>query len=136
VRTEAALAYFLPRYTGTRGAAGAGAVLQLVTVAGRVCPRGVLGRVELAAPCVGLEVGAALGRGVGVEIPRRDRVLWAAALVGPALGVRVHPRMTLFGDFQAGFPLGRPTFAMRELGTVWRASIGARGFLGLEVRLR
>jgi hypothetical protein len=133
VRTEASAQYFMPRYTGATG--GAGAVLQLVTAAARVCPRGLLRRIELAAPCVGLELGAALGRGVGVDVSRRDAVLWAAALVGPALAIRVHPRMTAFADAHAAFPLGRPTFAMRELGTVWRASIGVRALVGLEIRL-
>lgn len=134
VRVEATGAYFMPRYTN--GVSGAGAVLQLVTVAGRVCPRAVLPRLEIAAPCVGLELGAALGRGVGVDVPRSDAVLWAALQLGPALAVRINPRMSAFVDAHAAFPLGRPAFAMRELGTVWRASIGARALVGLEIRLR
>jgi hypothetical protein len=133
LRADASLMYFMPRYTGGRG--GAGAVVQLVSTAVRACPRIDMRKVELATPCAGLEIGSALGRGVGVLEPKSDAVLWAAAQVGSMLGVRVHRRLSVLADAHAAFPLGRPTFALRELGTVWRASIGLRVLVGLEVRL-
>lgn len=134
MRADLGAMYFMPRYTG--GIGGVGAVVQLVSTAARVCPRIDLRRVELATPCGGLELGAALGKGVGVNSPKNDAVLWAAAQVGSMIGVRVHRRLSVLADGHAAFPLGRPTFALRELGTVWRASIGLRVLVGLEIKLR
>lgn len=134
IRSEIGVKYFAPRYTN--GVEGAGAVMQLLAVDARVCTRATWRRLEIAAPCVGLELGATLGRGVGVDNPKRDTVLWAAALLGPALAVRVASRVHAFGEAHAAFPLGHPVFAMRELGTVWRASTGLRLLVGLEIRLR
>lgn len=134
LRADVSAMYFMPRYTG--GIERVGALIQLVSTAARVCPRIALRRVELATPCAGLEVGAALGKGVGVDAPKSDAVLWAAAQLGSMLGVQVRRRLTVIADAHAAFPLGRPTFALHDLGRVWRASIGLRMLVGLEIQLR
>lgn len=133
IRLEVLGLYASPRVTAPSG--GAGAVLQLASVAVRGCGRLLTRWIELPM-CAGLEAGAVIGRGVGVDAPRRDQVLWAAALLGPGLVVRAHPRLGIVLDGHVAFPLGRPTFTLDPVGTVWRAGIGGRVLLGVEVWLR
>ncbi len=129
-RLELSGLYATPRYTEQSG--DAGAVLQLATFAARGCGRLLTRWVEIPL-CAGLEVGAVFGRGVGVDDPRRDQVLWAAALLGPALVIRAHPRLGVVLDGDVAFPLGRPSFELHPYGTVWKAGIGGRVLIGIEV---
>jgi hypothetical protein len=132
-RLELVGIYATPRVT--ERTAGAGAVLQLAAVAVRGCGRLVPSRwIELPL-CAGVELGAVLGRGIGVSTPRRDHVLWAAALLGPGLVIRAHRRLGVVIEGHVAFPLGRPSFALDPFGTVWKGRIGGRAFVGLEVWL-
>jgi hypothetical protein len=130
VRLDVSGLYATPRVIEQSG--GAGAVLQLATFAARGCGRLLTRWVELPL-CAGLEVGAVFGRGVGVDDGKRDTVLWAAALLGPALVIRAHRRLGVSLDGHVAFPLGRPSFDLQPYGTVWRAGIGGRVLIGLEV---
>jgi hypothetical protein len=132
-RLEVSGLYATPRVTERTG--GAGAVLQLAAFGVRGCGRVLTRWIELPM-CAGLEVGAVLGRGVGVDNPRRDRVLWGAAVFGPGLVVRAHPRLGIVLDGHVAVPLGRPAFVLDPYGTVWRARIGGRVLAGIEVWFR
>lgn len=129
-RLELSGLYATPRLTEPSG--DAGAVLQLATFAARGCGRLLTRWVELPM-CAGLEIGAVFGRGVGVDDPRHDQVLWAAALLGPGLVIRAHPRLGVVIDGHVAFPLGRPSFELHPYGTVWEAGIGGRVLAGIEV---
>jgi hypothetical protein len=86
--------------------------------------------------CGGGELGAMVGRGVGIDEPRTERVLWGAAWVGPrVLGV-VHPRVVLLGGVDLVVPLARYRFEVDGLGVVHRVDpVGGRFRLGVGVRL-
>jgi hypothetical protein len=134
-RADAMVAWVLPRGASLPGDTGAGARLQIIAAALRGCAR--LGSAAVEVPlCAGLELGAVLGLGTGIDDPHRDQVLWAAAVLGPGVRLPVHRRIALVVDTQLAIPLGRPRFELDGLGQVYRARTGGRALLGLEFRLR
>src|SRR5688500_13336233 len=110
-RADAIATWVLPRGTALRDGSGAGAVLQLAAVAVRGCARVRSDAVELPL-CAGVELGAVIGEGTGVDEPERDRVLWASALLGPGLHIAVRRRIALVLDTTLAIPLGRPRFEL------------------------
>lgn len=113
----------------------AGGDLQLSVGSAGACAR--LGRRAFELPlCAGGELGAMHGRGVGIDSPRTERVLWAAAWAGPRALWIVHPRLVLLGGVDLVVPLARYRFEVAGLGVVHRVGpVGGRFRLGLGVRI-
>lgn len=90
--------------------------------------------------CVGLQVGAMHGRGVGsgLEVKQEARALWLATRVGPA--VRWRPRggrVGLWLGLDVLVALTRPAFETAGGVRVHEAArVGGQASLGVEVRLR
>ncbi|HWB79621.1 MAG TPA: hypothetical protein VG755_31880 [Nannocystaceae bacterium] len=132
-RADAIAVWVLPRATSlTPG--GPGARVQLAAGAVRGCVR--LGDVVEVPLCAGIELGAVHGKATHVDKIGSDDVLWAAALLGPGVRVRVRRRIALVLDTTLAIPLGRPRFELTELGQVYRARTGARALFGIEFRVR
>ena len=87
LRVEAAGYAWLPRNTLKGPTPTASAEMGLYVGALRGCLERAWGRV-MVGPCLGVELGAAWGRGLDVERPRRVAGLWSAGW----LGVLVRPR--------------------------------------------
>jgi hypothetical protein len=113
----------------------AGGDLQLSAGSLGACAR--LGRRRVEVPlCGGGELGAMYGRGVGIDAPRTERVLWAAAWVGPRLVWVLQPRFVLLGGVDLVVPLARYRFEVQGLGVVHRVDpVGGRFRLGFGVRI-
>jgi hypothetical protein len=114
---------------------GRGGDLQLSHGTLGACAR--LGRGKLEVPlCAGAELGAMYGRGVGVDTPRSERVLWAAAWAGPRIAWRASRRLALGAAVDLVVPLARYRFEIDGLGVAHRVSpVGGRISVGLGVRL-
>lgn len=112
-----------------------GGDLQLSTGSLGACAR--LGRAKIEVPlCGGAEAGAIYGRGIGVDAPRSERVLWAAAWVGPRVLWVLRPRLVLLGGVDLVVPLARYRFEIEGIGLVHEVDpVGGRFRLGLGVRL-
>ncbi|MBK8239364.1 MAG: hypothetical protein IPK74_27895 [Deltaproteobacteria bacterium] len=86
--------------------------------------------------CGGAEVGALVGRGVGIAVPRREQLLWLAAWAGPRWMWSVHRRVALLADVDVVVPMARYRFEVGGLGVVHRVDpVGGRVHLGLGIRL-
>lgn len=112
-----------------------GGDLQLSSGSLGACAR--LGRGSIEVPlCSGAELGAIYGRGVGVDAPKNERVLWAAAWLGPRVMWVLRPRLVLLGGVDLVVPLARYRFEIEGIGPVHEvAPVGGRFRLGLGVRL-
>lgn len=112
-----------------------GGDLQLSAASVGACAR--LGRKRIEVPlCGGGELGAIYGRGVGIDAPKRERVLWSAAWVGPRVLWVLRPRLVLLGGVDLVVPLARYRFQIDGVGVVHRVDpVGGRVRLGLGVRL-
>lgn len=129
-RLELVAQYWTPRQSNPRGA---GALIQLATVGVHACPRVRSGRIELWPGCAGVELGVAAGRGLGVTDGAQDQVLWLAGLVGTGLAIHANGRIAVVIEGDAAIPIGRSSFAIDHVGPIWRAAIGGRALLGIEV---
>ena len=86
--------------------------------------------------CAGAAIGAMRGRGFGVAMTETSTQLWAAALVGPALRIRVGPSLAVWFAVDAALALERPEFHMRNLDLLYRPDlVSAEASIGLEFRL-
>lgn len=113
----------------------AGARVRMWAVGARGCWVPEARRVEVPL-CGGLEVGQALGEGVGYAGARSDRFVWAAALLGPALAWAPRPWLALWLGADLAVPLRRGSFGAAGLGTIFAiAPVSLRAALGLEFRL-
>lgn len=113
-----------------------GAALQQAFVVVRGCGL-VRPEAKLQVPlCGGVEAGALIGRGQGVERARTDSIPWLAAQArGGVLGW-VHPRVALSLAAEPFVALYRPAFRISPVGVLWRPrAAGVRGLAGVEIRL-
>ncbi|HWB81907.1 MAG TPA: hypothetical protein VG755_43390 [Nannocystaceae bacterium] len=96
-----------------------------------------LGRRRFELPlCAGAEVGAIHGRGLGISEPKTERVLWAAAVLGPRAMWVVHPRLALLFGADLVVPFARYRFEIAGIGVIHRVEpVGGRFRLGLGVRI-
>lgn len=132
VRLELGGSHWFRRTARTDDARGE---LSLSAGSASVCAR--LGRHRFELPlCGGAEVGAIHGRGLGISEPRTERVLWAAAVLGPRAMWVVHPRLALLFGADLVIPLARYRFEIAGIGVIHRVDpVGGRFRLGLGVRL-
>lgn len=135
-RVELGFAGLVPREARPDPAQPPGARLSLWTARLRAC--GVAGlrpRLELAG-CGGIEVGALLGAGFGVEAARTRAQPWVAVVVGPELAVPVARRLAVTVGVDAQVPVVRPQFVLDGVGPVFRAHPAAfRAVLGVQLRI-
>lgn len=142
VRVELLATWGSPRTL--RYADGAGVRVQSLGIAARGCLEPKVGRSanpsanRLSLPvCLGLEGGPSFGRGRDVPRPTGAINGWLAAELGVAAIVRVHPRVGLVIAADAHVALLRPAFHLGVRSEIVDApQVGARGLLGLELRLR
>lgn len=125
-----------PRTTELTRAPGVRARLGRWSLAARGC--GVPGRGRIEVPlCGAIEAGAISGEGRGETVDPQRRVLrpWIAAVLGPALAVRVVPRLAVLIGADVVVPLWRARFVIGD-DTVHRPTrVGVRGLAGVELRL-
>ncbi|WAS92321.1 hypothetical protein [Nannocystis punicea] len=135
-RVELGLSGLAPREARLDPTQPPGARLSLWTASLRAC--GVAGlrpRLELAG-CGGLEAGALLGAGFGVEDARTRAQPWLAMVVGPELAVPVARRVAVTLGVDAVVPIVRPLFVLDGIGPVFRANPAAfRAVLGVQLRI-
>ncbi len=119
-----------------RYADGAGVRTQAFTLGVRACPSPRLGRVTVPV-CVGVVGGPVRGRGTGVPRLTDGTSAWLAAEVGVAAIIAVHRRVGLVLGVDGFAALVRPAFHLGSRPDVLATpSVGGRGLLGIEVRLR
>lgn len=135
-RVELGFAGLVPREARPDPAQPPGARLSLWTATLRACGVArVRPRLELAG-CGGLEAGALLGAGFGVEAARTRAQPWFAVVVGPELAVPVARRSAVTLGVDAVVPLVRPLFVLDGIGPVFRAHPAAfRAVLGVQLRI-
>lgn len=134
-RVEATALYRGPTTQASAVAPTAGARVRLWAVGARGCGVPRVGPVELPL-CAGVEVGQALGEGVGYVGARRDGFVWAAAVLGAAAAWAPWRRLALWIGADLGLPLRRGTFGATGLGTMFEiAPVSLRAAAGLELRL-
>ncbi len=110
----------------------AGADVALSSGALAACWTPSLGRFTIGA-CGGMEAGAVVGRGRGLESPLVARDLWLAAVPGLRVGWTVHPRVRLGALVDVPVSLRRPRFSIDDF-DVPLMQVGAAGvFAGLSV---
>lgn len=86
--------------------------------------------------CGGIEAGALVGRGRGVERARTDSIPWLAVQARTGLLGWVHPRIGLSVGVEPFVALYRPAFRISPVGVLWRPeAAGVRGMAGVEIRL-
>lgn len=110
------------------------AALRLVAGSASACGR--VGTAGLEVPlCGGVEVGTLLGRGVGVDVPRSDRLVWAAARLQSGFAWAPHPRIALFAQATMLINVLSMHFVVDETETVYRVPrMGGRFGAGVELR--
>ncbi len=106
-----------------------GANLHLVASGAAVCPEGRWKRVTLPV-CAGLEAGAIVGRGVGIDEPKTDAVPWLAVPLSAGLDVGLGHHVVLSLAVEGLFPILRPVFVVTGLGDVFRPAPAAMRLLG------
>ncbi len=120
------------------GTAQIGGVFQSGAVEMRGCP--ALSRRAIEVPiCLGLQVGAMVGRGrgTGLETTTSARALWLAGTLGAALVWRPWERVGFSLQVDALVGLTRPVFQTAGGEVVHRASrFGGQALVGVEVRVR
>ncbi len=112
-----------------------GGDIRLAVGHARGCARLGIGAFEFPL-CGGVEAGALRGIGVGIDQPRRDRVLWLAALADGGAAWSPVRRFALRTRVGAVVPLVRQRFAVGGLGPIHTpAPVGVRVALTAELRL-
>jgi hypothetical protein len=116
------------------GAPDRGADLQLATAGLRGCA--VLRARKLEFPlCAGFEIGAMYGRGVGYEVSREGRLLFASLSAGPAIFYVPHPRVAIGALVEGAVHVARPRFIVEGAGEVYRAKpASVRALAAIELR--
>ena len=113
---------------------GAGGTFDLADLAAAGCARFLAARRLSPGACLGGAVMRLHGTGFGVSEPGEATAWWPGAFFEASLRLRVTTRHALRVAAEALVPIGRPTFALEGLGTVWRPdALAARGTLGWEV---
>ncbi|PCC72536.1 hypothetical protein SAMN02745121_08750 [Nannocystis exedens] len=135
-RVELGAAGLAPRETRPDPTLAAGARLSLWTATLRACGvAGIRPRLELVG-CGGLEAGALLGAGLGVEGARTRAQPWFAVVVGPELAVPLTRGVAVTLGADAVVPVVRPLFVLDGVGPVFRANPAAfRAVLGVQLRI-
>lgn len=134
LRVQANATYATPRavtYPGTT----VGGRFQSVAVGVHGCLAPTAGRITVPL-CAGLEGGALVGQGLGVNNPRTPVGGWLGAVAGGSVVLRVRPRLALSlgADLIGG--LWRHSFHAGSRGTLFKVPlVGLRAMLGLELRL-
>lgn len=114
---------------------GVGADLQLTAGAVRGCPR-LLRRKLALELCGGLELGALLAEGVGLEQNQSSRGLWAAGLLAPGLQWRPLRRLALGLEVEALIAFTRRQYATGDAGIFHSVPpVGVRLGGGVAVQL-
>jgi len=112
----------------------AGARVRMWAVGARGCGVPRAGQIEFPL-CGGFEVGQAIGEGVGFVGARTDRIVWAAAVFGPAVAWVPRPWLALWFGADVGLPLLRGSFSAAGLGSMYEiAPVSLRAAMGLEFR--
>jgi hypothetical protein len=85
--------------------------------------------------CAGTQLGQARGKGLGIARPQTDRLLWAAAVLGPRMVWYPHEHIGVVSQLDMLVALTRLRYEVEGLGVVYRTQpVGVRGQVGLEVR--
>lgn len=135
LRLEAAVRG-LPLASARFGASDLGAELALATVLLRALYVGtVLPWLELHVGG-GVDGGAAIGRGVGLSVPRDTAAPWVAIEAAAGIAWVPLPELALLLEIEALVPVVRPVFVAGGLGTLSRPEPIAGGLrLGVELRV-
>jgi hypothetical protein len=124
-RAEADLGLWLPRTASDGLAADSGGRLFLYGATLRGCYdllRASAGAFRLG-PCASAELGATLGRGLGLAVRRTRSVFWGASLLG--LSARYFGAAPLWFGLLAelGLPWHRASWSVEDVGTVFQPSV-------------
>jgi hypothetical protein len=135
LRVDLALRGVVP-LTGARfgGSTALGGDLGLIALLARASARLALGNLELWAGG-GAEVGAALGRGVGISEPRDASAPWVALEAAAAIAWVPAAAVALALEVEVLVPVVRPVLTVAGLGTLFRPDPVA-GALRLCLELR
>jgi len=126
---------WLPSTATSDSRPGAGGDFDRVDLGVRGCAR--LGARFTFGSCLGAELDRAHARGFGVTSPGEATRLWIAARGGAELGLRISDVMFVPLHVDAIVPFSRPTFALENVGAVFRpAPVGVRASLGLTLHFR
>lgn len=113
----------------------AGGRFSLWTVGAHGCGVPTRGVIEVPL-CAGLEAGVLRTRGFGFDGARTLRRPWIAALVGPSVLWRVHPRLAVGLGVDLGVPLRRTRAEIENLEVLHTVGpVYARALLRMEVRV-
>jgi hypothetical protein len=111
-----------------------GGSFDLADVGGAACARVLPSRRATPSLCLG---GLALrvhGLGSGVSDPGRATAWWPGAFAEASVYLHLTVRHGLRVAAEGIVPIGRPTFALAGVGSVWRpAAVAVRGMMGWEV---
>lgn len=138
LRLELLGSYLFPRDRSFSPGHEAGGTFQAWSAAARACAVSPWPHAEQAfelAGCAGIEGGLLRGRGFGLSPAKVTDQPFLLASAGLSATVPLGSRLAVRADVEVLFGVVRPDFFVRNLGTLHRvASIGTRGFLGVELR--
>jgi hypothetical protein len=115
-----------------------GAELDLIFGTLQACTGVLPGASTFSLPlCVGMDVGALSGVGVGIPRPRRASMVWLAPRIDAGVFWDIPgTRLGIGALFTVAAPLNRDEFVLEQIGTVHRPSrVVGRAALGLELNL-
>jgi hypothetical protein len=113
----------------------AGVSVQQGSAGARACLRARVGPIELPT-CLGAVAGGARARGIGLDVPRRALLPWAAVVLGQEVTWVSRRRVGVFVGADAMIHVVRPRFRVTDVGTAVRTSrVGARFVVGALVRV-
>ena len=111
-----------------------GGDIRLTTGSARICPLAVLRPIELPL-CGGIELGSMHGRGVGLDIPARTRLLWVALTASAGIIWMPSRWVGVWADAVLVVPVSRPVFEAENVGRIHKPAAAAfAGMLGVEAR--
>jgi hypothetical protein len=111
-----------------------GGTFDLSDAGGAGCVRALPSHFVTPAVCLGGLVMRLHGVGSGVSDPGRATAWWPGAFAEANVYLHITVRHGLRAAAEGIVPIGRPTFALAGVGSVWRPSaVAARGILGWEV---
>lgn len=133
LRLELGLVHWFSQHGSAE--AGARGEVRLMQIDVAACGRLGFATVEFPL-CAGLELGSLHGEGVGLDAPREDRILWAAALVHGRVSWSPIRRFAVYWQPVLVVPFAPYRFRVNGDELVHEvAAAGFRGVLGLELRL-
>jgi hypothetical protein len=131
---EARASLWLSRSTAAPADATTGGSFDLVDVALAGCASARRAQRVSPRACAGASLVRVAGSGYGVSEPGSASAFWSAAFIEASLRVRVTPRNAVRLGLQGLASLGRPSFALDGVGTVFRPdAFWARATLGWEL---